>query len=610
MINPYQLTISKIFFGLLNFCALEKNYIKNRTVIMKRILITSALPYINGIKHLGNLVGSQLPADVYARFMRAKGHEVAFICATDEHGTPAELAAIDNNTSTEEYCEKMWQVQKDLSEKFFLSFDFFGRSSSPSNHELTKQFALQLNKNGLLKRVEEKQLFSKEDNRFLPDRYVIGTCPECSYERARGDQCENCTRQLEASELINPRSVLSGSKNLELIKTDHLYLMQSKLKDKLLAWIESKNNWPIITTSIAKKWLLDGEGLQDRSITRDLKWGIAVEKDGRPWEGMENKVFYVWFDAPIAYIASTLDWATSKKQHPEYWKTWWLDDHGAKDVHYVQFMAKDNIPFHTLSFPATLLGAKQSWKLVDYIKGFNWLTYEGGKFSTSQKRGVFMNQAIDLFPSDYWRWWLLSNAPENADSDFTWTSFQSCINKDLADVLGNFVSRLAKFAASKFGEAIPKGSKYTNEEFEAISEIEKIFKDYNDAMTKIEIRKATSHLRKIWSKGNEYLQRSQPWMKIKTNEAEAAKIVRFGFNLMLFYSEISEPFIPETCLKIKSCVGKSKDSVEWSFFKDDFETIFERVKFGAKFKPLQNLFKKIDNKEALDLEKRFAGTDD
>ena len=576
---------------------------------MKRILITSALPYINGIKHLGNLVGSQLPADLYARYMRAKGHEVAFICATDEHGTPAELAAIENQTSTEEYCREMWQVQRDLSERFFLSFDFFGRSSSTSNHELTKMFALNLDKNGLLKTVEERQLYSKEDKRFLPDRYVIGTCPECSYERARGDQCENCTRQLEASELINPRSALSGSKKLELVKTNHLYLMQSKLKDRLLAWIESNKNWPILTTSIAKKWLMDGEGLQDRSITRDLDWGIPVEKDGRPWEGMENKVFYVWFDAPIAYISSTIDWATSKKESPDYWKSWWLNEHGARDVHYVQFMAKDNIPFHTLSFPATLLGANQSWKLVDYIKGFNWLTYEGGKFSTSQKRGVFMNQALDLFPSDYWRWWLLSNAPETSDSDFTWKSFQSCINKDLADVLGNFVSRLTKFTLSKFGKALPKGMQYTQEEFDTISEIEKTFKNYDDAMTKIEIRKATSHLRKIWSIGNEYLQRTQPWMVIKTDEAKAAKIVRFGFNLMLFFSEISEPFIPETTIKIKNCLDKSLDQVQWACFKRNFSSIFERVEIGDEFKPIENLFKKIEDSHAQDLEKRFRGTD-
>ena len=574
---------------------------------MKRILITSALPYINGIKHLGNLVGSQLPADLYARYKRAKGHEVAFICATDEHGTPAELAAIENQTSTEEYCRGMWQIQKSLSEQFFLSFDFFGRSSSPSNHELTKLFAVNLDKNDLLKRVEERQLFSREDKRFLPDRYVVGTCPECSYEGARGDQCENCTRQLDASELISPRSVLSGSKDLELIKTEHLYLMQSKLKDQLLAWIASNKNWPILTTSIAKKWLIDGDGLKDRSITRDLNWGIPVEKEGRPWEGMENKVFYVWFDAPIAYISSTIDWAASKKMHSDYWKSWWLNDHGAKDVYYVQFMAKDNIPFHTLSFPATLLGANQSWKLVDYIKGFNWLTYEGGKFSTSQKRGVFMDQALDLFPSDYWRWWLLSNAPETSDADFTWTSFQSCINKDLADVLGNFVSRLTKFALSKYGKKMPKGKKYTQLEFDTVLEIEKIFKNYDEAMTKIEIRKAASHLRKIWSIGNEYLQRSQPWMIIKTDEAEAAKAIRFAFNLMLFFSDISEPFIPETATKIKNCLGKSADKIQWPSLEENFTSIFEKVEVGQEFNPIENLFTKIEDDKTMSLEKKFAG---
>lgn len=575
---------------------------------MKRILITSALPYINGIKHLGNLVGSQLPADLYARFMRAKGHEVAFLCATDEHGTPAELAAIESKTSTEDYCRKMWQTQKDLSAQFFLSFDFFGRSSSSSNHALTKAFALNLDDNGLLKSVDERQLYSAKDKRFLPDRYVIGTCPDCSYERARGDQCENCTRQLHASELIKPSSVLSGSQDLELIKTKHLYLMQSKLKEKLLTWIESNDHWPKITTSIAKKWLMDGDGLQDRSITRDLSWGIPVEKNGKPWKGMENKVFYVWFDAPIAYISATIDWAKSKKKHPDFWKSWWLNDHGAEDVHYVQFMAKDNIPFHTLSFPATLIGSGQSWKLVDYIKGFNWLTYDGGKFSTSQKRGVFMNQALELFPSDYWRWWLLSNAPETSDADFTWRSFQSSINKDLADVLGNFVSRLTKFTFSKFGATIPNGSRYGEQELNAIREIEKVFISYDDAMNKIEIRKATSYLRKIWSIGNEYLQRSQPWVKIKTDTAEAAKTIRFGFNLMLFFSEISEPFIPSTSNEIKYCLGKSNEKSQWPPLKEDFTSIFEKIDYGDDFKQIENLFVKISDDYALDLAKRFSGT--
>ena len=220
-----------------------------------------------------------------------------------------------------------------------------------------------------------------------------------------------------------------------------------------------------------------------------------------------------------------------------------------------------------------------------------------------------MNQELDLFPSDCWRWWLLSNAPETSDSDFTWKSFQSCINKDLADVLGNFVSRLTKFTLSKFGKTLPKGMQYTQEEFDAISEIAKTFKNYDDAMTKIEIRKATSHLRKIWSIGNEYLQRTQPWIVIKTSETKAAKIVRFGFNLMLFFSEISEPFIPETTIKIRNCLDRSLDQDQWGRFKRNFSSIFERVEIGDEFNPIENLFKKIENSHAQDLERRFRGTD-
>ena len=571
---------------------------------MKRILITSALPYINGVKHLGNLVGSQLPADLYARFMRAKGYEVAFICATDEHGTPAELAAKAKNKSTPEYCLEMWKIQKDLSDQFHLSFDFFGRSSSESNYKLTQDFATTLKNEGLIKTVEEKQLYSQEDSRFLPDRYVVGTCPECFYERARGDQCENCTRQLQAAELIEPKSVLSGSSKLELRKTNHLYLLQSKLQEKLRKWINEKDDWPILATSIAKKWLTDGEGLQDRSITRDLEWGIPVKTNGITWEGMEDKVFYVWFDAPIAYISATVDWTKTTKKDPNEWKTWWLNDHGAEDVYYVQFMAKDNIPFHTLSFPATLLGTKEQWKLVDYIKGFNWLTYEGGKFSTSLQRGLFMNDAIEIFPSDYWRWWLLSNAPETSDSDFTWKSFQSCINKDLADVLGNFVSRLIKFSKSKFGEHIPVGSTYSDLEKNAILEILKYFKAYEESMGIMEIRKSANLLRKIWSLGNEYLQTSAPWTVVKQSPEEAGKIVRFGFNLLNFYSDISKPFIPVTCQKIKSCLNISYNENEWP---ENKELVFSYLKGGESFFVIENLFSKIGDDKIAELQIKFGG---
>ncbi|MEL6377191.1 MAG: class I tRNA ligase family protein, partial [Pseudomonadota bacterium] len=321
---------------------------------MARHLITSAIPYINGIKHLGNLVGSQLPADLFARYMRARGHEVLFLCATDEHGTPAELAAAKAGKPVAEYCAEMWKVQDELGRGFRLSFDHFGRSSSPQNHRLTQHFAGRLDEAGLIEEVVEKQVYSNADGRFLPDRYIEGTCPEpgCDYDKARGDQCEVCTRQLEPTELINPRSAISGSTDLEIRETKHLYLKQSQMRAQLSAWIDSKKNWPILTTSIAKKWLNDGDGLQDRGITRDLDWGIPVKRGDADWPGMEGKVFYVWFDAPIEYIACAGEWVDAGKG--EDWERWWRTDKGAHDVTYTQFMGKDNVPFHTLSFPATI----------------------------------------------------------------------------------------------------------------------------------------------------------------------------------------------------------------------------------------------------------------
>ncbi|MGR3650962.1 MAG: methionine--tRNA ligase, partial [Roseovarius sp.] len=387
---------------------------------MARHLITSAIPYINGIKHLGNLVGSQLPADLYARYLRGRGHEVLYLCATDEHGTPAELAAAKAGKPVDEYCAEMWAVQKRLSDGFRLGFDHFGRSSSPQNCRLTQHFAARLHAAGLIAEVSEKQVYSAADGRFLPDRYIEGTCPNCGYDKARGDQCENCTKQLDPTDLIDPRSAISGSTDLEVRETRHLYLRQSVMRSALSDWIDTKIDWPVLTTSIARKWLNDGEGLQDRGITRDLDWGIPVQFEGAPWSGMEGKVFYVWFDAPIEYIACAAEWAEAQGLEAKAWERWWRTDKGAADVRYTQFMGKDNVPFHTLSFPATLMGANhdgsEPWKLVDYIKSFNYLNYDGGQFSTSQGRGVFMDDALDILPADYWRWWLLSHAPENSDS--------------------------------------------------------------------------------------------------------------------------------------------------------------------------------------------------
>ncbi len=567
---------------------------------MARHLITSAIPYINGIKHLGNLIGSQLPADLYARYMRARGHEVLFLCATDEHGTPAELAAAKAGQPVAEYCAEMHTVQADLANRFGLSFDHFGRSSSPQNHRLTQHFAGRLADAGLIREVEEEQIYSNADARYLPDRYIEGTCPNCSYERARGDQCENCTKQLNPTDLINPRSAISGSTDLEVRKTKHLYLRQSAMKDRLDQWIDSKHDWPILTTSIAKKWLHEGDGLQDRGITRDLDWGIPVRRGDADWPGMEGKVFYVWFDAPIEYIACAGEWAEATGGD---WERWWRTDKGAEDVRYTQFMGKDNVPFHTLSFPATILGSEEPWKLVDYIKSFNFLNYDGGQFSTSLGRGIFMDQALDILPADYWRWWLLSHAPESSDSEFTWENFQQSVNKDLADVLGNFVSRITKFCRSKFGEAVPEGGSYGTEETQLIETLTTRIRAYERHMEAMEIRKSAQELRAIWVAGNEYLQSAAPWATFKEDPERAAMQVRLGLNLIRLYAVLSAPFIPSSSARMLSAMNTLDTS--WP---DDVPSALGALPDGHAFSVPDVLFAKITDEQRVEWEARFAGT--
>ena len=567
---------------------------------MARHLITSAIPYINGIKHLGNLVGSQLPADLFARYQRGRGHEVLFLCATDEHGTPAELAAAQAGKPVAEFCAEMHETQAEIARGFRLSFDHFGRSSSPQNHRLTQAFAARLDEAGLIEERIETQIYSKADGRYLPDRYIEGTCPNCGFESARGDQCDNCTKQLDPVDLINPRSVISGSTDLEPRETKHLYLKQSGMRGQLSEWIDGKTDWPILTTSIAKKWLNDGDGLQDRGITRDLDWGIPVKKGENEWPGMEGKVFYVWFDAPIEYIACAQEWVDAGKGAD--WERWWRTDLGADDVRYTQFMGKDNVPFHTLSFPATIFGSGEPWKLVDYIKSFNYLNYDGGQFSTSRGRGVFMDQALEVLPADYWRWWLLSHAPESSDAEFTWENFQQSVNKDLADVLGNFVSRVTKFCRSKFGEEVPAGGAYGAREEQLIADLERRVRAYEGHMDAIEVRKAAAELRAIWVAGNEYLQDAAPWASFKTDPEAAAMQIRLALNLIRLYAVLSASFIPDASAQLMEAMRSDDDA--WP---SDVAQALTVLPVGHGFGVPDVTFRKITDEEREDWQKRFAG---
>jgi methionyl-tRNA synthetase len=561
----------------------------------RRQLITSALPYINGVKHLGNLVGSMLPADVHARFLRARGHDVLFVCATDEHGTPAELAAREAGLPVDEYCRRQHEVQADLARRFDLSFDHFGRSSSPQNRELTQHIASRLEANGFIEERATRQAYSATDGRFLPDRYVTGTCPHCGYTMARGDQCDGCTRLLDPTELKSPSSTVSGATDIEFLETKHLFLLLPKLAQEVRDWISRyEGKWPVLTTSTASKWL--NEGLQDRSITRDLKWGIPVDRPG-----FENKVFYVWFDAPIEYIAATKEWADERPGERD-WRSWWWQ---ADDVDYTQFMAKDNLPFHTIMFPAMLLGTQEPWRTATYIKGFNWLTYLGGKFSTSRRRGVFMDAAIELLPSDYWRFALMANCPESSDADFSWEALATAVNKALADKLGNFVNRVLKFAHSKMGDSIPAGGESTDLERQLTDELGRRIADYTSHLESLSYRKAMAELVAIWTAGNVYFETAAPWKTVTTDPIRAQTVIRHAINLVRVFAIVSAPIVPATAEKMFAALRATEAERRW--FSRPIGEELATLAPGRTYLLPEVLIRKLADEEVAGWQERFSG---
>ncbi|KCZ82968.1 methionyl-tRNA ligase [Hyphomonas adhaerens MHS-3] len=570
----------------------------------RRILVTSALPYINGVKHLGNLAGSMLPADVYSRVMRLLGHDVTYICATDEHGTPAELAAQAAGVSVQDYCDEQYEIQRAAGEGFSLAFDWFGRTSRPANHKVTQHLAQALEKQGLIEERTSQQVYSVDDGRFLPDRYVEGTCPTCGFEKARGDQCDNCGRLLDPVDLIDPYSSVSGSRNIEIRDTNHLYLLQGQMQDRIREWVNSKGaQWPSLAVSIANKWL--DEGLIARAITRDLSWGVKVtDADGNPRPGYEDKVFYVWFDAPIGYISATQEWAEATGND---WESLWKTDKGADEVEYVQFMGKDNVAFHTVSFPVTLLGCGEPWKTVDKLKAFNWVTWYGGKFSTSNKRGVFMDQALDLLPADYWRWYLIANAPEGSDAAFTWEGFQSAVNSDLANVLGNFVNRITKYTASKFDGQVPDAGTPGDAEAWMVNELKERLPRLIEHYETMEFRKAAAETRAIWAAGNEYLTKAEPWVKYKSDVDAAAIGVRAGLNLAALFGIIAQPIIPGAAKKILDALNIPEENRNFPAADADFAALLDALPHGMAISPPEVLFQKIEDAQVAEWAERFGG---
>jgi len=418
-------------------------------------------------------------------------------------------------------------------------------NSSPQNRVLTQHFFRRLADKGFVTEQTIRQFYSEVDERFLPDRYVVGTCPRCADPAARGDQCERCSSLLDPEDLISPRSALSGSADLQLRPTRHLFLRTDALAGEVRRWIDGHEaDWSHLVLSVARKWL--HEGLKPRCITRDLSWGVPV-----PRAGFEDKVFYVWFDAPVGYIGATREWADREPARRDY-REWWCDASGAR---YVQFMAKDNLPFHTIFFPAMVLGTREPWMLPAYIKGLHWLTYYGGKFSTSRRRGVFLDQALALYGPDYWRYALLSMAPESDDADFTWERFAAVVNQDLVGIIGNLVQRVLTLSAREFGPQVPGGGEGGEAERRLTAACEATLAEYVAALRAIELRRAVRALRELWSLGNRYLDARAPWTLVRHDREQAALVLRTAIGLIRLCAAAASPVIPFAASRVAEALG-------------------------------------------------------
>jgi methionyl-tRNA synthetase len=562
-----------------------------------RYLVTSALPYVNGIKHLGNLAGSLLPADVHARFRRQTGARVLFLCGTDEHGTPAEISAAEAGVPVAEYCADFHARQEASYRALGISFDHFGRTSSAANHALTQHFYRRLDAEGFISEREVPQVWSPRDGRFLPDRYVLGRCPRCGDPDARGDQCDACGALLDPVDLGEPRSALSGDTDLEVRSSRHLFLRQDLLRERLREWLGTRTGWPSFVTSLARSWLTDD--LRERCITRDLSWGVPV-----PRPGFEGKVFYVWFDAPIGYLALAREWAEADPARGD-WLDWWTEGRG---VRYLQFLGKDNVPFHTVGFPATLLGSGEPWKTADSVKGFHWLTYgQGGKFSTSRRRGVFCDEAADALPADFWRWWLVANAPETSDVDLDLRRLAADVNKDLADVFGNLANRLVSLAWRRYGGVVPDGGVPGPREAALAEAVGRRLDAIREAHEACEFRRAAAGTRALWDLANAYVQDSRPWQADPADPDGAACALRTGLALVRIGALAAWSVVPSLSGDALRLLGLPVAEVpEWPAA----DLLDGRDHAGATLGPAVPLVAKVTPEAVEALVVRFAGRPD
>jgi methionyl-tRNA synthetase len=502
----------------------------------KRYTVTAALIYANGPVHIGHLAGCYLPADVYVRYLRAKGKDVAFISGTDEHGVPITIKAKKEGITPQAVVDKYYGIIKESFNDFGISFDKYSRTTSPVHHETSQEFFTNMNDKGYFDEVVTEQYFDEEANQFLADRYIVGECPVCQNPNAYGDQCESCGSSLSSTELVNPRSTLSGAKPI-LKKTKNWYLPLDKLQPKIEEYVNSHPEWKSNVAGQCQSWLK--QGLQPRAMTRDLDWGVKV-----PVEGADGKVLYVWFDAPIGYISMTKEWAAENgKNWEDYWKQ--------EDTKLVHFIGKDNIVFHCIIFPAMLM-SHGGYTLADNVPANEFMNLEGDKISTSRNWAVWLHEYLEEFPDkqDVLRYALLANAPENKDNDFTWKDFQTKNNSELVGIFGNFVNRTVVLTQKYYDGLIPERGELHEIDKETLATLVDLPCKVSDALKNYKFRDALAAMMEIARLGNKYLADTEPWKAIKVDEERVKTIMNIATQITGTLSIVCEPFIPFTAAKL------------------------------------------------------------
>ncbi len=539
------------------------------------ILITAALPYTNNVPHLGNMVGSHLPADIFARFCRLQGHEVAFIGGTDENGTTSEIAAQKYNITPKQLCDHFYKIHKQIYDWFEISYDNFSRTSRPIHHKTSNEFLQKVYKKGYIIKKTIKQPYCNSCKRGLADRYITGICPECEYENARGDQCEKCGTLLEPEKLVKPKCSVCSSKKIIFKDVEHLFLDLKKLSPKIEKWIKSNKQLRSQVRNLAMAWIKTG--LKERCITRDLKWGIKV-----PIKGFEHFIWYVWAEAPIGYVSSTREWNEKK------WKKFWREDSKIYN-----FIGKDNIPFHTISWPGSII-ANGDYNLPYNVVGLQYLNYEKGKFSKSQNRGVFCENlpSAGLDP-DYWRFYLTHVIPETRDTEFLWREFQEKINKELLGNLGNFVNRTLTFINKNYNGKVPEANLLTKDKA-FIKQIEKETKEIVKLYEKVELRSALDKIMHLSATGNKYFQDNEPWKDPK----KAKTTLYICANLCKDLALLMQPIIPNSSKKLLELLNCKEESyAKLSKF---------TIKPNQSIKKPQYLFSKIEDDKIKELKEKTS----